>query len=52
MLLRLLCIAVLAAHVSAHNDHKQKPIAGPHKSLWYNSMSPIPGDGGTQVNSK
>jgi agmatinase len=38
----------LAAFVQAHGDHnpKQEPIAGPHKSLWYNTL---PGDGGTQV---
>jgi len=38
----------LAAFAQAHGDHnsKQEPIAGPHKSLWYNTL---PGDGGTQV---
>ena len=35
-----------AAAVLAHAGHDQKPIAGPHKSLWYNAL---PGDGGTQV---
>ena len=35
-----------AATVAAHGDHTQEPIAGPHKSLWYNTL---PGDGGTQV---
>jgi agmatinase len=43
-------IAVVAAWVVAvlaHGDHAgQSPIAGPHKSLWYNTL---PGDGGTQV---
>jgi len=40
-------VAGLAAGVLAHGDHKdQTPIAGPHKSLWYNTL---PGDGGTQV---
>ena len=42
--------AALAAVVTAHgdHDHEQDPIAGPHKSLWYNAL---PGDGGTQVSS-
>lgn len=37
-----------AAAAAAHGDgdHTQEPIAGPHKSLWYNTL---PGDGGTQV---
>jgi agmatinase len=35
----------LAAVVTAHG---QKPITGPHQSLWYNT---IPGDGGTQVST-
>lgn len=39
-------IIALAAAVQAHGDHEQEPIAGPHKSLWYNTL---PGDGGTQV---
>jgi agmatinase len=40
-------IALLAAEALAHGDHAdQAPIAGPHKSLWYNTL---PGDGGTQV---
>lgn len=39
--------AALAAGALAHGDHDgQKPIAGPHKSLWYNTL---PGDGGTQA---
>ena len=46
MLKPILSLAVLAASVAAHGDHEQKPIAGPHKSLWYNAL---PGDGGTQV---
>jgi agmatinase len=47
MLYTILTVAVLAAGVIAHGDHTdQKPIAGPHKSLWYNTL---PGDGGTQV---
>lgn len=42
-----LTAALLAAGVIAHGDHAdQKPVAGPHKSLWYNTL---PGDGGTQV---
>lgn len=38
----------LASVIRAHGDHElsQEPIAGPHKSLWYNTL---PGDGGTQV---
>lgn len=35
-----------AALASAHGDHSQKPVSGPHQSLWYNTL---PGDGGTQV---
>ena len=31
---------------AAHGDHSQVPMAGPHQSLWYNTL---PGDGGTQV---
>jgi agmatinase len=47
MLSTALTVAVLAAGVIAHGDHaEQKPVAGPHKSLWYNTL---PGDGGTQV---
>jgi agmatinase len=47
MLSPTLIVAFLAARVSAHGDHAdQMPIAGPHKSLWYNTL---PGDGGTQV---
>jgi agmatinase len=42
-------VAALAVAVSAHGDHgSQTPIAGPHKSLWYNTL---PGDGGTQADS-
>lgn len=41
--LALLWAAIAAAH-SGHAD--QSPIAGPHQSLWYNTL---PGDGGTQV---
>ncbi|MCJ1347903.1 hypothetical protein MMC31_006133 [Peltigera leucophlebia] len=39
-----------AAAAAAHGDgdHTQEPIAGPHKSLWYNTL---PGDGGTQADS-
>ena len=51
MMLRLAVVALAgcAAGVVAHGDHgDQKPIAGPHKSLWYNTL---PGDGGTQVGS-
>ena len=42
----LLPIAGAVAGVCAHGDHGQVPIAGPHASLWYNTL---PGDGGTQV---
>lgn len=45
----LSCIAALAAVAIGHVDHEQKPIAGPHKNLWYNTMEKLPGDGGTQV---
>ncbi len=43
---RLLGAAGLAVVVLAHADESQMPLAGPHKSLWYNTL---PGDGGTQV---
>lgn len=47
MTFKLICLGVASAAVAAaHGDHTQEPIAGPHKSLWYNSL---PGDGGTQV---
>lgn len=47
MLSPVLTIAILVAGAIAHGDHAdQMPIAGPHKSLWYNTL---PGDGGTQV---
>lgn len=45
----LSCIAALAAVAIGHVEHEQKPIAGPHKSLWYNTLEKLPGDGGTQV---
>ncbi|KAK0512017.1 hypothetical protein JMJ35_005145 [Cladonia borealis] len=52
MLFQLLSVACLASFVIAHGDHDQKPIAGPHKGLWYNGRSQsIPGDGGTQADS-
>lgn len=41
--LALLWATGAVAH-SGHND--QTPAAGPHQSLWYNTL---PGDGGTQV---
>ncbi|KAI9642021.1 hypothetical protein NHQ30_009892 [Ciborinia camelliae] len=45
----IITVAVLAASAFAHGDHEgQIPIAGPHKSLWYNTL---PGDGGTQADS-
>jgi agmatinase len=47
MLTTVLAVAFLAADALAHGDHAdQVPIAGPHKSIWYNTL---PGDGGTQV---
>jgi len=45
----LFFIAALAAVALGHVEHEQKPIAGPHKSLWYNTLEKLPGDGGTQV---
>jgi len=50
MLYPIACAIALAASVlvNAHEDHDQKPIAGPHKGLWYNTL---PGDGGTQADS-
>ncbi|KAL1647325.1 hypothetical protein SLS58_002653 [Diplodia intermedia] len=43
-------VAGLAAFTAAHgdHDHDQRPIEGPHKGLWYNTL---PGDGGTQADS-
>ena len=38
-------LLALSTAVSAHSSH-QTPLAGPHQSLWYNTL---PGDGGTQV---
>ena len=49
MLFQSLAVASLIALVIAHGGHDQTPIAGPHKSLWYNTRRLIPGDGGTQV---
>ncbi|MCJ1259119.1 hypothetical protein MMC24_006954 [Lignoscripta atroalba] len=48
MLATLFTVAGLASCTIAHADHDQTPIAGPHKSLWYNAL---PGDGGTQADS-
>ena len=42
----ILTFANLIFVAAAHAGHEQKPIAGPHKSLWYNAL---PGDGGTQA---
>ena len=40
-------VAGLTIVALAHTDHEnQKPMSGPHKGLWYNTL---PGDGGTQV---
>ncbi|KAL6719504.1 hypothetical protein ACLMJK_003744 [Lecanora helva] len=49
----LVLIGFAAGLTTAHYDHEhdQTPIAGPHKSLWYNTRRPIPGDGGTQADS-
>jgi hypothetical protein len=47
MLGTLTTIAALAACACAHDGRDQKPLLGPHKGLWYNTL---PGDGGTQVN--
>ena len=48
MLQLLSALAAIVATATAHGDHTQEPLSGPHKSLWYNTL---PGDGGTQVNS-
>lgn len=48
MIASTLSLLALSAIASAHSDHRQKAIAGPHQSLWYNT---IPGDGGTQADS-
>ena len=41
-----LCWALAIKVAIAHVYHaSQKPMAGPHQSLWYNTL---PGDGGTQ----
>ncbi|KAL1971327.1 hypothetical protein VTN77DRAFT_279 [Rasamsonia byssochlamydoides] len=48
MIVSTLSFAALVTLATAHGDHGQKPIAGPHKSLWYNTL---PGDGGTQADS-
>jgi hypothetical protein len=46
MITTTLGLLVLSTLSAAHGDHGQIPMAGPHKSLWYNTL---PGDGGTQV---
>ncbi|GFF26415.1 LOW QUALITY PROTEIN: putative agmatinase 1 [Aspergillus udagawae] len=48
MISSTLSLLALFAIASAHSDHRQQAIAGPHQSLWYNT---IPGDGGTQADS-
>jgi hypothetical protein len=48
MITSTLSLLALSAIASAHSDHRQQSIAGPHQSLWYNV---IPGDGGTQADS-
>lgn len=42
----LLTLVAISAIASAHGNHDQSPVTGPHKQLWYNTL---PGDGGTQV---
>lgn len=42
----LLTLVAFSAIASAHGNHDQSPVTGPHKQLWYNTL---PGDGGTQV---
>ncbi len=39
-------LVALATLTTAHDDHSQSQLAGPHQGLWYNTL---PGDGGTQV---
>lgn len=46
MFVNLLIITISVIFATAHLEDDQKPIAGPHKSLWYNAL---PGDGGTQA---
>ena len=46
MIISKTTLLALAAVAAAHGNHRQEPLAGPHKGLWYNT---IPGDGGTQV---
>lgn len=42
-------LLVLSALVTAHGEHGQSQLAGPHRGLWYNTL---PGDGGTQVSAQ
>lgn len=46
MIASAMSILALSSLAVAHGDHSQLPLAGPHQSLWYNTL---PGDGGTQV---
>lgn len=39
-------LIALSALATAHGNHGQSQLAGPHQGLWYNTL---PGDGGTQV---
>lgn len=39
-------LVTLSAVATGHGGHRQSPIVGPHKGLWYNTL---PGDGDTQV---
>jgi hypothetical protein len=48
MISSTLSLLAISAIASAHSDHRQQAIAGPHQNLWYNT---IPGDGGTQADS-
>lgn len=42
-------LLVLSALVTAHGEHSQSQLTGPHQGLWYNTL---PGDGGTQVSTQ
>ena len=46
MFVKLFIITTSIIFAAAHIEDDQKPIAGPHKGLWYNAL---PGDGGTQA---
>lgn len=46
MIVSLASSIAFFALATAHGDHGQSQLAGPHQGLWYNTL---PGDGGTQV---